>query len=962
MFSGLIGALRVDLGVNSAVFKKALADAQGSFAQFRGGMQGIGAGLRGIGTGMTAAVTAPMLAAGAAVGAATDSLVALADQSRVAKMSAQDFKTLAIAAGQYGVEQEALSGILKDVNDRVGEFTQTGGGPMADFFENIAPKVGVTADMFRELSGGDALGLYVSSLEKAGVSQQEMTFYLEAMAGDASKLVPVFANNGKVLKQVTDRARGLGLVINGDLLEGARAARADFAVVSEVLGVQLQQALVQLAPAFQQLLVAALPAIEGVVRAVSGVAAAFAALSPSAQGATVAIAGIAAAAGPVLIVAGALVSAIATLATPIGLIVLGVAGVAAGVTYLVTQWDELLARFPAIGQGIALAGVAFQPLSQIVGLVADSLLDLARVVFAVINGDWAGAWSAAKDIAGNASEAINIALAGMPARVGAWIEETAAALAAEMHDLAAQARDWGIAIVDGLVAGLKARVASARDAVVGLGDDVSGWFKGTLGIHSPSRVFRVFGENTVEGFVEGVEGEYSSAERAVKTLGERLAEVGSRAGESVSEALIGGLASGDIAGGAKQAWSDVVSSGQSAWGEVLSDAFSGGGLKSITGSISGAFKGVSSALSGGLSFAGIGSAISSALPVIGMVSSVVSLIKGFSSKTTTAAGMALSVTDGELTGGNYTTVVKKKFWGLVKSTSTSLTAFDAETQAAFSAQAQAVRDAVSQTYAAAGAAIEAGFVDGFDYSFGKISTMGKTEDQISAELTAAFTAYGDAISEAVGGVSLELAAGLAEVRAILDPVGGMLYGTFAGMAQAASELSGLFGGSSGLSSAVSSFVSTYYSDAERLDMLSGQVAEVFAGLGVSIPQTLAGFRELVLSQDLMTEAGRSAYAALLGVSSGFAQVVGAAEAAAAALGSAFDVSNSWLASEYDARLAQVADVRGYGFETVVASSAGTTQYGRSALTGDGAAVQILSRLLGVFDAWDAEGMPAQRSF
>jgi hypothetical protein len=86
-----------------------------------------------------------------------------------------------------------MSDILKDVNDRIGDFMQTGGGPMADFFENIAPKVGVTAEQFARLSGPEALQLYVDSLEKAGLSQQEMTFYLEAMASDTTALIPLLA-------------------------------------------------------------------------------------------------------------------------------------------------------------------------------------------------------------------------------------------------------------------------------------------------------------------------------------------------------------------------------------------------------------------------------------------------------------------------------------------------------------------------------------------------------------------------------------------------------------------------------------------------------------------------------------------------------------------------------------------------------------------------------------------------
>lgn len=64
--------------------------------------------------------------------------------------------------------------------------------PLRDFFEKVAPRVGVTADQFARLSGPEALQLYVDTLERAGLSQQEMTFYLEAMASDATRAFPTW--------------------------------------------------------------------------------------------------------------------------------------------------------------------------------------------------------------------------------------------------------------------------------------------------------------------------------------------------------------------------------------------------------------------------------------------------------------------------------------------------------------------------------------------------------------------------------------------------------------------------------------------------------------------------------------------------------------------------------------------------------------------------------------------------
>ncbi len=65
-----------------------------------------------------------------------------ASSPQVANAAPEVFQRWSAASATVGIEQEKLADILKDVNDRVGDFLQTGGGPMADFFENIAPPSG----------------------------------------------------------------------------------------------------------------------------------------------------------------------------------------------------------------------------------------------------------------------------------------------------------------------------------------------------------------------------------------------------------------------------------------------------------------------------------------------------------------------------------------------------------------------------------------------------------------------------------------------------------------------------------------------------------------------------------------------------------------------------------------------------------------------------------------------------
>lgn len=145
---------------------------------------------------------------------AIDSAREIENLSKVANTSTQSFQKITYAADRYGVAQDKVADILKDTSDKIGDFLQTGGGPLADFFENIAPQVSVTAEQFRNLSSDQALGLYIKSLEEANVSQNEMTFFMEAIASDATLLLPLFKDNAKELGRLGEQAENFGAVIN----------------------------------------------------------------------------------------------------------------------------------------------------------------------------------------------------------------------------------------------------------------------------------------------------------------------------------------------------------------------------------------------------------------------------------------------------------------------------------------------------------------------------------------------------------------------------------------------------------------------------------------------------------------------------------------------------------------------------------------------------------------------------
>jgi len=146
--------------------------------------------------------------------------------STIAGASSTEFQKFAAGAQLVGIEQDKLADILKDVTEKAGEFAATGGGGMKDFFEQIAPQVGVTADQFAALSGPQALGLYVDTLEQAGVSQQQMTFYMESLASDATALIPLLKDNGAAMKGFADEAERAGAILSEQTIAEANKLRA----------------------------------------------------------------------------------------------------------------------------------------------------------------------------------------------------------------------------------------------------------------------------------------------------------------------------------------------------------------------------------------------------------------------------------------------------------------------------------------------------------------------------------------------------------------------------------------------------------------------------------------------------------------------------------------------------------------------------------------------------------------
>ncbi|MEP4557708.1 hypothetical protein [Cobetia amphilecti] len=175
-----------------------------------------GAGLAAAGA-VTAITTAAVAAGAAAVNLTNEVAKAGKEIRNIAAYSnttTTQLQKWAYAADSVGVSQEKLGDIIRDSQDKIGDFMATGGGELADWFDTVGTKVGITAESFRGLSGDQGLQLFVSSLEKANLSQQEMTFWMEAIASDSTALLPLLRDNGAAMNAMGDEAERLGYTLS----------------------------------------------------------------------------------------------------------------------------------------------------------------------------------------------------------------------------------------------------------------------------------------------------------------------------------------------------------------------------------------------------------------------------------------------------------------------------------------------------------------------------------------------------------------------------------------------------------------------------------------------------------------------------------------------------------------------------------------------------------------------------
>lgn len=340
----VIKRLAVSLSLETAAFEKGATLAEKRASQMQRKFEQVGGRIAAVGQKISTTLTPALLGVAAAGSAAVNQLANDAAEMKRAAQTAgagfEEFQRAAFAASTAaGVETAKLGDILRDTAEKIGDFAATGGGELQDFFKNIAAPQGLNVEDFLGKSSIEQLRMYVAALENAGVSSEEMVFYLESIADEGSALLPILQANGAELDRL-----------------GAKAAVIDPAAASDLK--RYTDAQTELSNATRKLTIALVESgfvdlMTDIVTRVANFATQLAAANPTLFRFGVVAAGIGTALGPALMGLGQIIAIAPKLVSGFGLIraaavalmahpvLLAFSGVIAGIYFAWRNWDKI---------------------------------------------------------------------------------------------------------------------------------------------------------------------------------------------------------------------------------------------------------------------------------------------------------------------------------------------------------------------------------------------------------------------------------------------------------------------------------------------------------------------------------------------------------------------------------------------------------------------------------------------
>lgn len=183
------------------------------------------------------AIGGAIVAAGALASMAVEAAkadVQMSIMAGTANTSLKNFQVLTHAAQGLGVEQDALASILADVQEKLGEFSATGGGGAADFFEALQNNTKMTDEEITNLGktlqgkdGVEAIQVVKDKMDELGATSQEQRFVFESLAGDLGNLMGLFSDGGQILDDYGVQLEDAGVIKSQDAIDQSRILAAE---------------------------------------------------------------------------------------------------------------------------------------------------------------------------------------------------------------------------------------------------------------------------------------------------------------------------------------------------------------------------------------------------------------------------------------------------------------------------------------------------------------------------------------------------------------------------------------------------------------------------------------------------------------------------------------------------------------------------------------------------------------
>lgn len=392
---------------------------------------------------------------------------------------------------QFGVDSDAMTDALKELSLRTDEFAVTGKGPAAEAFDRL----GLGQKELAAASGDtgklmDMVLARMRSIENVAARQRLADELFGGSGGE--QLAEVASLSAKEIAAVRSEAEQLGVTVSG---KGAKAARAymkewrriqaGFEGVRNTIGSALM-------PVFTEAMGDIMTWLKSNQKQVKAFA------DELAEGFRQAL--------PV----------IRDLASGIASGVKTIASLTSSLATLVGGFDNL---------GMILAFVfAMKPIMAMLAFgkaiftAGSAIVGLAGGLPAVA----AGIKSIGVALTANPIGLIIAAIAG----AGYLIYKNWGAIMDFFKGLPAKFSGFGSMIMDGLVGGLLGGLKKVKDTITNAGKATIGWFKDTLGIKSPSRVFMGAGQDTLEGYRQGIKKQEPEALKQVSGFGRQVRRVG----------------------------------------------------------------------------------------------------------------------------------------------------------------------------------------------------------------------------------------------------------------------------------------------------------------------------------------------------------------------------------------------------------------------------------------------------